>query len=85
MQEKSFEFIKKILKKLLTTKQNCVIMMKKLQKTKQKVSRRRTIMTKVRFNKRRFFKFMFIVSILMVGAFVEEGNITGALVLAMLI
>ncbi len=42
-------------------------------------------MTKVRFNKRRFFKFMFIVSILMVGAFVEEGNITGALVLAMLI
>ncbi len=42
-------------------------------------------MTKVKFNKRRFFKFMFIVSILMVGAFVEEGNITGALVLAMLI
>lgn len=42
-------------------------------------------MKKVRFNKKRFFKFMFIVSILAIGAFVDNGNITGALVLAMLI
>lgn len=42
-------------------------------------------MTKVRFNKRRFLKFIFIVSVLAIGAFAENGNITGALVLAMLI
>ncbi len=42
-------------------------------------------MKKVRFNKRRFFRFVFIMSILAVGAFIEDGNITGALVLAMLI
>lgn len=42
-------------------------------------------MTKVKFNKRKFFRFMFIVSILIVGAFAENGDITGALVLAMLI
>lgn len=42
-------------------------------------------MAKVRFNKRRFFKFVFIVSVLAIGAFAEDGNITGALVLAMLI
>ncbi len=45
----------------------------------------RWIMKKVRFNKRRFFRFVFMVSILAVGAFIEDGNITGALVLAMLI
>ena len=42
-------------------------------------------MKKVRFNKRRFFRFLFMVSILAVGALIEDGNITGALVLAMLI
>lgn len=42
-------------------------------------------MTKVKFNSKKFFKFMFFVSILLVGAFAENGNITGALVLAMLI
>lgn len=42
-------------------------------------------MKKVRFDKRRFFRFLFMVSILAVGAFIEDGNITGALVLAMLI
>ncbi len=42
-------------------------------------------MTKVRFNTRRFFRFAFIVSVLAIGAFVDDGNITGALVLAMLI
>lgn len=43
------------------------------------------IMKKVKFNKKKFFRFVFLVSILAVGAFVENGNITGALVLAMLI
>ncbi len=42
-------------------------------------------MTRVRFNKKRFFKFVFIVSMFVAGMFVEDGNITGALVLAMLI
>jgi len=42
-------------------------------------------MTKVKFNRKRFFKFMFFVSILFVGAFAENGDITGALVLALLI
>ncbi len=42
-------------------------------------------MKKVKFNKRKFFKFMFVVSALVVGAIVENGDITGALVLAMLI
>ena len=42
-------------------------------------------MTKVRFNKKRFLKFVLIVSMIAVGAYVENGNITGALVLAMLI
>lgn len=42
-------------------------------------------MTKVRFNGKRFLKFVFIVSTIIFGAYVENGNITGALVLAMLI
>ncbi len=42
-------------------------------------------MKTMRFNKRRFFRFVFFMSILAVGAFIEDGNITGALVLAMLI
>ena len=42
-------------------------------------------MKKVKFNKKRFFKFAFIVSTIIFGAYVENGNITGALVLAMLI
>ena len=40
---------------------------------------------KVKFNKKRFFKFMFIVSTLFVGLVAGNGDITGALVLAMLI
>ena len=43
------------------------------------------IMKKVKFNKKKFFRFVFLVSILAVVAFAENGNITGALVLAMLI
>ncbi len=39
----------------------------------------------IRFNKKRFLKFVLIVSTLIFGAFVEDGNITGALVLAMMI
>ena len=39
----------------------------------------------MKLNKKKFFKFLFITSILIVGAFMENGNITGALVLAMLI
>ena len=42
-------------------------------------------MKKIKFNKKRFLKFMFIVSILVAGTVLENGNITGALVLAMLI
>ncbi len=42
-------------------------------------------MKKIRFNKKRFFKFVVIAAMLAVGAFIEDGNITGALVLAMLI
>ena len=39
-------------------------------------------MTKVRFNKRKFFKFMYILSVLAIGAIAENGDITSALVLA---
>ena len=42
-------------------------------------------MKKVRFNGKRFLKFLFIVSTIVFGAYVEDGNVTGALVLAMLI
>lgn len=42
-------------------------------------------MTKVRFNRKRFFKFVFITALLAFGATTESGNITGALVLALLI
>ena len=42
-------------------------------------------MKKVRFNKGKFFRFVFLTAILAIGAFAEDGNITGALVLAMLI
>ena len=42
-------------------------------------------MTNVRFNKKRLLKVVLIVSMIAVGAYVENGNITGALVLAMLI
>lgn len=41
--------------------------------------------SKVRLNKKRFFKFMFIVSTLIVGFIAGNGDITGALVLAMII
>lgn len=42
-------------------------------------------MKKVKFNKKRFFKFLFIVATVAIGTYLEDGNITGALVLAMLI
>ena len=66
---------------------------KKLKKTKHKsfensiyiILKGKWIMKKVRFNKRKFFRFVFMASILAVGAFIEDGNITGALVIAMLI
>ena len=31
-------------------------------------------MTKVRFNKRKFFKFMYILSVLAIGAIAENGD-----------
>ena len=42
-------------------------------------------MKKVRFNKKRFFKFVFMVASLVFGAFAGNGDITSTLVLAMLI
>lgn len=39
----------------------------------------------IKLNKKRFMKFILMVTILAIGAVLEEGNITGALVLAMLI
>ena len=44
-------------------------------------------MTKVKykFNKKRFFRFMFVVSMFFISAIAGNGDITGALVLAMLI
>lgn len=42
-------------------------------------------MKKVKFNKRRFFKVMYILSVLGIGAIMENGDITGALVFAVLI
>lgn len=39
----------------------------------------------MKLNKKKFFKFLFITSIVVIGAVLENGNITGALVLAMLI
>ena len=40
---------------------------------------------KYRFNKKRFFKFMFIVSTFFISVGAGNGDITGALVLTMLI
>ena len=40
---------------------------------------------KYRFNKKRFFKFMFIVSTFFISVITGNGDITGALVLTMLI
>ena len=45
---------------------------------------RSTIMN-IRLNRKRFAKFVLMIAILAIGAFFENGNITGALVLAMLI
>ncbi len=42
-------------------------------------------MTNVKFNRKKFIRFMLFALILLVGAYLENGNITGALVLAMLI
>lgn len=39
----------------------------------------------IKLNKKRFVKFVLMVAILAIGAVFENGNITGALVLAMLI
>ncbi len=41
--------------------------------------------SKIRFNKKRFFKFVFVVASFFVSVFAGNGDITGALVLAMLI
>ncbi len=41
--------------------------------------------TKYRINKKRFFKFMFIVSTFFISIVAGNGDITGALVLTMLI
>jgi len=67
-------------------------MRKKLRKTKHNIVRvsnleRMFIMTKAkyRFNKKRFFKFMFIVSTYFISVVAGNGDITGALVLTMLI
>ncbi len=40
---------------------------------------------KYRFNKKRFFRFMFILSTFFISVALGDGDITGALVLAMLI
>ena len=39
-------------------------------------------MTKAKLNKRRIFKFMYIISVLAVGAVLENGDITSALIFA---
>ncbi len=39
----------------------------------------------MKLNKKKFFKFVFVSAMLAMGAFMDNGNITGALVLAMLI
>ncbi len=96
MQAKSFEFVKiflKNFKKVIDNETNVCYYVEKLRKTKHKsfenniyvILKGRWIMNKVRFNKRRFFRFVFFIATLAVGAFIEDGNITGALVLAMLI
>lgn len=41
-------------------------------------------MKKVRFNSKKFIKFLLVVSLFAFGVVAENGNITGALVLAML-
>ena len=79
--------------KVIDNETNICYYVEKLRKTKHicfenniyVILKGRWIMKKVRFDKRRFFRFLFMVSILAVGAFIEDGNITGALVLAMLI
>ena len=43
------------------------------------------IVMSIKLNKKRFLKFMFIVATLITGAVMENGDITGAIVLAMLI
>ena len=40
---------------------------------------------KYKFNKKKFFKFMYILSVLAVGAALGNGDITSALILAVFI
>ncbi len=42
-------------------------------------------MTKVKFNKRKFFRVMYILSVLAIGAIAENGDITSALVFSVFI
>ena len=79
----------------MTTKLFCAIMSLKLETTKQiywimfriyyLTGKTCTEGFVMKLNKKRFLKFLFITLILFAGAFMENGNITGALVLAMLI
>ena len=39
----------------------------------------------MKLNKKKFIKFLFVASMMITCAFMENGNITGALILAMLI
>ena len=71
-------YYKKKVKINATFKQNCVS--KRIIFLKGSI-----IMKRIKVNKKRFFKFLFVVSLLAVGAIAENGNITGAIVLAMLI
>ena len=41
-------------------------------------------MKKVKFNSKKFIKFLLVTSLVAFGVIAENGNITGALVLAML-
>lgn len=41
--------------------------------------------SKITFNKKKFFKFMFVVTSFVVSIVAGNGDVTGALVLAMLI
>ncbi len=90
MQEKVSNFIK-IFKKVVDNETKACYYDKKVKNNEtksfeiNKIVERKIIMKKVRFNGKRFLKFVFIVSTIIFGAYVEDGNVTGALVLAMLI
>ena len=81
--------MKKSLKKLKKVIDNetkvCYYLEKVTENETKSFEKGDAFMTNIKFNGKKFFKFMFFISILFVGAFAENGNITGALVLAMLI